>query len=55
VDEHKRPGLVVMAAALIAYIRLQGMDIKPSPKLTATVNDSVHLAEIIVAAVERKN
>jgi hypothetical protein len=55
VDEQKRSGLVVLAAAIIACIRLKGIDIKPSPKLTATVNDSVHLARMIVAAVERRN
>jgi len=30
------------------------MDIRPSPKLTATVSDSVHLAQMIVEAVERR-
>jgi hypothetical protein len=53
VDKQKRSGLVVLAAAIIACIRLKGQDIRPSPKLTATVNDSVHLAKMIVAAVER--
>lgn len=53
-DDQKRPGLIVLAASIIACIRLKGMDIKPSPKLSATVYDSVHLAEMIVDAVERK-
>jgi hypothetical protein len=54
-DDQKRSGLVVLAAAIIACIRLRGMDIQPSPKLTATVHDSVHLARLIVAEVERRN
>jgi hypothetical protein len=54
VDEQKRPGFVVLAASIIACIRLKGMDTKPSLLLTATVYDSVRLAEMIVAAVERK-
>jgi hypothetical protein len=53
VDEQKRSGLVVLAAAIIACIRLKGQDIKPSPKLNATVNDSVNLAQMIVSATER--
>jgi len=44
--------LVVLAASIIACIRLKGMDIKPSPKLSATVYDSVSLAKLIVTAVE---
>ena len=53
-DDSKKPGLVVLAASIICCIRLKGMDIKPSPKLTATVSDSVHLAQMIVEAVERR-
>jgi hypothetical protein len=52
-DDQKRPGLVVLAASIIACIRLKGMDIKPSPKLNANVLNSVRLEEMIVAAVER--
>jgi hypothetical protein len=44
----------VLAASIICCIRLKGMDIRPSPKLTATVSDSVHLAQMIVEAVERR-
>jgi len=36
--------LVVLAASIIACMRLKGMDIKPSPKLSATVFGSVSLA-----------
>jgi len=53
-DDQKRSGLVVLSASIICCIRLKGMDIKPSPKLTATVSDSVHLAQMIVEAVERR-
>ena len=44
----------MLGASIICCIRLKGMDIKPSPKLTATVSDSVHLAQMIVEAVERR-
>ena len=52
-NDQRTSELVVLAASIIACIRLKGMDIRPSPKLTSTVKDSVNLAELIVAAVQR--
>jgi len=37
---------------LIAVVRLRGEPIKPSPKLAATIADSVQLARMVLAAVE---
>jgi hypothetical protein len=35
-------------------IRLRGEPIKPSPKLVATISDSVRLARMVMEAVERR-
>lgn len=40
---------LVIAASIIAVIRLRGQDIKPSPKLVSTVRDSVNLARLVLA------
>jgi hypothetical protein len=39
-------GILVIAASIIAVIRLRGEPIKPSSKLTATIADSVQLARM---------
>jgi len=52
-DSPRKSELIVLAASIIACIRLKGMDIKPSPKLSSTVYDSVQLAKMIVGSVER--
>jgi hypothetical protein len=46
-------GALLVAASLIAVIRLRGQEIKPSPKLTITIRESVQLARQIMAALER--
>jgi hypothetical protein len=43
-----------VAASIVAAIRLRGEPIKPSPKLTATVSDAVHLARLVLAEIERQ-
>ena len=43
-DKPRENGILVIAASIIAVIRLRGPEIKPSPKLVATIKDSVHLA-----------
>ena len=45
-DERER-GALLIAACLIAAIRLRGEPIKPSPKLKATIYDSVQLAVLV--------
>ncbi len=50
----KLKGALLVAASLIAAIRLRGEPIKPSPKLTSVVYDSVLLARQVLAEVERK-
>ena len=40
-------GALLIAACLIAAIRLRGEPIKPSPKLKSTIYDSVQLAVLV--------
>ena len=42
--EERERGALLIAACLIAAIRLRGEPIQPSPKLKATIYDSVQLA-----------
>ena len=46
-DDEKQRGALLIAACLIAAIRLRGEEIKPSPKLKATIYDSVQLAVLV--------
>jgi hypothetical protein len=50
----KMDGATLIAASIVAAIRLRGEEIKPSPKLTAAVNDAVHLARLVLAELERR-
>ena len=45
--EEKERGALLIAACLIAAIRLRGEPIQPSPKLRATIYDSVQLAVLV--------
>ncbi len=45
-------GELLVAASLIAVIPLRGQEIKPSPKLTATIRDSVDLARMILSQLQ---
>lgn len=47
-------GALLVAASIVAAIRLRGEPIKSSPKLTATISDAVHLARLVLAEVERQ-
>jgi hypothetical protein len=51
-EKARENATLVIAASLIAAVRLRGEPIKPSPKLTATIADSVQLARMVMAAVE---
>jgi hypothetical protein len=46
-DDPKQLGALLIAASLVAAIRLRGAEIKPSRKLTATISDSVQLAVLV--------
>jgi hypothetical protein len=49
----KQDGALLVAASIVAAIRLRGEEIKSSPKLVATINDSVRLARLVMAEMER--
>jgi hypothetical protein len=51
----KTDGAVLVAASLVAAIRLRGEEIRPSPKLNAVVHDSILLARTILAQIERRD
>lgn len=55
VDEPKQNGAILIAASIIAAIRLRGQEIKPSPKLNAVVYDSILLARTVLAQLERRD
>ena len=46
--EDKERGAVLIAACIIAAIRLRGLSIKPSPKLKHTIYESVQLAVMVL-------
>jgi hypothetical protein len=46
-------GALLVAASIVAAIRLRGQEITRSPKLVAMVNDSVLLARNVMAAIEQ--
>ena len=46
--EDKERGAVLIAACIIAAIRLRGEEIRPSPKLKHTIFESVQLATMIL-------
>jgi hypothetical protein len=53
-DQAKENGAVLIAASIVAAIRLRGQEIKPSPKLNAVVYDSILLARTILAHLEMR-
>jgi hypothetical protein len=46
-------GALLVAASIVAAIRLRDQEIIRSPKLGTVVNDSVLLARTVMAAIER--
>jgi hypothetical protein len=54
-DNGKMEGALLVAASVIAVIRLRGEEIKPTPKLNAVVYDSIVLARTILAQLQKKN
>jgi hypothetical protein len=50
----RQVGALLIAASIIAVIRLRGEPIKPSPKLTATGREAVELAKLVLCEVENR-
>lgn len=46
-------GALLIAASLIAVIRLRGEDIQISPKVQSVISHSVRLAREVLRAIER--
>ncbi len=53
VDAQRETGALLIAACIIAAIRLRGEPIRPSPKLTAVVSESVALAKTVLRELQR--
>jgi hypothetical protein len=49
----KQEGALLIAASIVAAIRLRGEPITHSPKVAATVADSLQLARMVMARLER--
>jgi len=52
-DKQRENGALLIAVCIVSAIRLRGEPIKPSPKLTATVADSVQLARLVQRKLQR--
>ena len=52
--DEKTKNALLIAASLIAAVRLAREEIKPSPKVISTVNDSIRLAEMIQKQIEQR-
>ena len=52
-DKQRENGAVLIAASIIAAIRLRGQEIRPSPQLTGLIKDSVMLARLVLAELLR--
>jgi hypothetical protein len=51
VDKQRENGAILIAASVIAAIRLRGAEIRPSPKLSYVVSESVILARMLLREV----
>ncbi len=52
-DDRSKNALLI-AASLIAAVRLAREEIKPTPRVLAAVSDSVRLAQMVLARIERE-
>jgi hypothetical protein len=48
-EKQRENGALLIAASIVAAIRLRGQEIMPSPRLTSVVRESVHLARLVLA------
>jgi hypothetical protein len=52
-DKQRENGALLIAGCIVAAIRLRGEPVRPSPKLTATIADSVELVRMVLAQLQR--
>jgi hypothetical protein len=50
----KQNGALLIAACIVAAIRLRGEPIARTPKVVATISASVQLAKLVLSELERK-
>ena len=53
-NQPRTDGALLIAASIVAAIRLRGEEIKPSPKLEAVVHDSIKLTKTVWARLSAK-
>jgi hypothetical protein len=53
-DNDEQRGALLIAACMIAAIRLRGEPIQPSPRLKATIYDSVQLAVLVWREIQNR-
>jgi hypothetical protein len=53
-QEGKFDGALLVASCLTAAIRLRGEEIKRTPKVVSTINDSVRLARMVLEEIEHQ-
>ena len=53
-DKPRENGALLIAACVVAAIRLRGEPIQQSPKVVATISDSVRLAKMVWREIQRK-
>jgi len=49
VQRQPMDGALLVAASIVAAIRLRGEEVKRSPKLTSTIRDSIQLPERVLS------
>lgn len=52
-DKQKENGALLIAASIIAAIRLRGEPVTRSPKVLATVGDSIQLARLVWQRIQK--
>ena len=52
-DQQRENGALLIAACIVAAIRLRGEPITRSPKVIATISDSVRLAKMVLSELQR--
>jgi hypothetical protein len=53
-DDRSKNALLI-AASLIAAVRLAREEIKPTPRVLSAVGDSIRLARMVLAGIERES
>lgn len=53
-SDDKSKNALLLAASLIAAVRLAREEIKPTPKVISTISDSIRLAEMIQKQIEQR-